>query len=49
LVGGDWDQQHQAFGERRESRLIRPKASGRSPLAPDVPDKYGEDYKEACV
>jgi hypothetical protein len=49
LISGRWTAQYQDFEERTDSRLIRPKASGRSPLSPDVPKKYAEDYNEACL
>jgi hypothetical protein len=49
LIRGSWSGQYHTFEERADSRLIRPKASGRSPLSPDVPKKYAEDYNEACL
>jgi uncharacterized protein DUF4145 len=39
----------QTFGEETSSRLIRPKASGRPPVSPEVPNEYAEDYNEACL
>lgn len=49
LVSGTWNGSFQEFRNISTSRLIRPKASGRSPLSPDVPTKYAEDYNEACL
>ena len=49
LVRGTWVAQYQKFNEITDSRLIRPKASGRSPIPPDVPTKYAEDYNEASL
>src|SRR5438105_570511 len=31
------------------SYLVRPKTAGRPPISPDVPNKYAEDYNEACL
>jgi hypothetical protein len=31
------------------SYLVRPKIAGRSPVPPEVPKDYSEDYKEACL
>ncbi len=31
------------------SYLIRPKVAGRSPIPPEVPKEYSEDYSEACL
>jgi hypothetical protein len=31
------------------SYLVRPKVAGRSPVPPEVPNTYAEDYKEACL
>lgn len=49
LINGDWAAQYQTFNNRANSRLINPKASGRSPLSSEVPKKYAEDYNEACL
>lgn len=42
---------HQFNLVRRNSRdfLVYPKASGRPPCPKEVPPKYSEDYKEACL
>lgn len=32
-----------------EEYMIWPKGVARSPLPPEVPEKYAEDYKEACL
>lgn len=32
-----------------QSYLVRPKVAGRPPVPPDVPNKYADDYKEACL
>jgi len=37
------------LGSELSSRLIRPKVAGRPPIAPVIPSKYAEDYKEACL
>ena len=37
-----------AYHQRREV-LCYPKGVNRVPLPPDVPDKYGDDYIEACL
>ena len=29
--------------------LVRPKASGRPPVPPEVPEEFAEDYMEACL
>jgi hypothetical protein len=29
--------------------MVRPKGIARSPLSPEVPEKYAEDYREACL
>lgn len=29
--------------------FVRPKAISRSPLPPEIPEKFAEDYKEACL
>jgi Domain of unknown function (DUF4145) len=31
------------------TRVVYPKGISRSPLSPDVPDKFAEDYREACL
>ncbi|OFW38947.1 MAG: hypothetical protein A3J28_12360 [Acidobacteria bacterium RIFCSPLOWO2_12_FULL_60_22] len=33
----------------REYRTIYPKGMSRSPLPPEVPEKYSADYKESCL
>ena len=35
-------------GEQQWS-LVRPKASGRPPIPPEVPEEFAEDYREACL
>jgi hypothetical protein len=37
------------IGSELSSRLIRPKVAGRPPVPSDVPEKYREDYLEACL
>lgn len=32
-----------------DSRLMQPKVIARAPLAPEVPNQYGNDYTEACT
>ncbi len=49
LVSGSWNGNYHRFSELASSRLIRPKVSGRAPLSSDVPQKYAEDYNEACL
>jgi hypothetical protein len=49
LISGSWMPSYQRFSEETSSRLVRPKASGRSPLSPEVPAEYAEDYNEACL
>ena len=38
-----------AFLGETKSYLVRPKIAGRSPVPPEVPKDYAEDYKEACL
>lgn len=38
-----------SFGEVLTSYLVRPKVAGRPPVPPEVPSKYADDYKEACL
>ena len=33
----------------KDSYLIRPKVAGRAPIPADVPQKYTEDYNDACL
>ena len=33
----------------RDHILIRPRASSRSPVPPQVPERFAEDYREACL
>ena len=49
LINGSWAGGYHRFEEITSSRLILPKASGRSPLSPEVLQKYAEDYNEACL
>lgn len=49
LISGVWANNHSMFSEETSSRLVRPKASGRPPVSPEVPKKYAEDYEEACL
>jgi uncharacterized protein DUF4145 len=49
LVGGNYNGSYQRFNSENSSLLVRPKVSARSPLSSDVPQKYAEDYKEACL
>ena len=37
------------FGNEIQSYLVRPKIAGRPPVPPEVPDKFSDDYKEACL
>ena len=37
------------LGNLRELRTIYPKGISRSPISPEVPEKYSADYKEACL
>jgi uncharacterized protein DUF4145 len=37
------------FIDEESSSLVRPKVAGRPPIPPDVPTKYAEDYREACL
>lgn len=36
-------------GRSLSVKLVHPKAISRAPLPGDVPDKYANDYKEACL
>ena len=36
-------------GGGEQWHLVRPKAISRSPLPPEIPPKFTEDYKEACL
>lgn len=36
-------------GRELTSYLVRPKVANRSPVPPEVPKKYADDYKEACL
>ena len=49
LISGTWDGHKQTITKIVSSYLIRPKASSRSPLSPDVPQEYAKDYSEACL
>jgi len=49
LINGKWSGQYQNFIYRDNSRLVNPKASGRSPLSSEVSEKYADDYSEACL
>jgi hypothetical protein len=37
------------WGDELQSYLVRPKVASRPPVPPDVPEKYAEDYREACL
>lgn len=37
------------MAKERKSYLVRPKAISRAQIPKEVPDKYGNDYKEACL
>jgi hypothetical protein len=37
------------MGEVYERRLVNPRASGRPPVPPEVPEGIAEDYEEACT
>ena len=37
------------WGNELASMLVRPKVAGRSPVPPQVPEKYAGDYREACL
>jgi hypothetical protein len=37
------------LGTELTSRLVRPRVAGRPPVPRDVPEKYREDYDEACL
>ena len=41
--------QHAGEGEPWQYTLVRPKGIARSPLPPEVPDEFAEDYREACL
>jgi Domain of unknown function (DUF4145) len=49
LINGNWNASNQRFNAITGSRLVNPKTSGRAPISADVPQKYAEDYKEACL
>lgn len=53
LVNGTWmKNQHGQkiqFSLIKSSLLIRPKVGARSPLPPEVPTLFSEDYLEACI
>lgn len=36
-------------GDVKKSFLVYPRAMSRSPLSADVPEKFAQDYKEACL
>jgi hypothetical protein len=38
-----------SHGIVRHEFITYPKTSGRGPVSPDVPAKYGDDYTEACL
>ncbi len=40
---------HSTSGEWGEKFLVYPKAISRAPLSEDVPSKFADDYKEACL
>ena len=39
----------QAFRNPRDEVLIRPRASSRAPVPPQVPKEFANDYQEACL
>lgn len=36
-------------GNKYKKYLVRPKGISRSPIPKEIPEKYAEDYKEACL
>ena len=36
-------------GNKHKNYLVRPKGISRSPIPKEIPEKYAEDYKEACL
>ena len=36
-------------GSSSKEYLVRPKTISRAPLSPDIPEKFANDYKEACL
>ena len=44
FIGGQ-----QEFFNEHSSSLVHPNVANRSPVPPDVPEKYAEDYNEACL
>jgi hypothetical protein len=44
-----YDGTFQQFEAESTSMLVRPKVAGRPPIPPEVPGKYAEDYREACL
>jgi hypothetical protein len=38
-----------SFSEPHTSYLVRPKSANRPPVPPQVPVKYSDDYREACL
>ncbi len=49
-----WDKHYvsgtrSSFWSQNEERLVFPRSMSRSPLSPDVPSPYRDDYLEACA
>jgi len=51
LIQGDWagPGEPRLVGHGISSTLVRPKGISRTPLGPEVPDDFTQDYKEACL
>jgi len=50
LINGVYDEvKRKKFIDIYKSFLIKPKSSNRCPLAPEIPEVFTEDYKEACL
>jgi|AntAceMinimDraft_8_1070364.scaffolds.fasta_scaffold01791_7 hypothetical protein len=51
LVSGDWNSTELGYrlGKIGRRILVRPKGPSRSPVPPEVPGEFSEDYTEACL
>src|SRR5260370_5477664 len=48
IIQLEWKRLH-VPNARTESMMVYPKGFARSPLPKSVPEKFAEDYKEACA
>lgn len=49
LVDASWFSLNKSISSINSESFVRPKSMNRNPLSPEVPQKYKEDYKEACL